>query len=162
MRHLETEVIPFLRDELPAAERTRIAAHVQACGDCRRAVEDTRAVLAGLAASLPEPPALDWGRYQAEVRARVEGRSVAGRARRWWARPLPLAASLAVAVALLLVSVQGPDWRAIVWPDTPTVEETALGARLGLIENYPVVERLDLLEDLDVIDHLDRLPTREG
>jgi anti-sigma factor RsiW len=161
MRHLETEIIPFLRDELPAAERTRVAAHVQTCDDCRRAVDDTRAVLSRLAASLPAPPALNWGPYQAEVRARVAGRA-GGRARRWWARPLPLAASLGVAAALLLVSVQGRDWRALVWPETPTVEETALGARLGLIENYPVVERLELLEDLDVIDQLDRLATREG
>ena len=162
MRHLETEVIPFLRDELPAAERARVAAHVEACQACRRAVDDTRAVVARLGASLPEPPALDWGRYQAEVRARVQGRGAGRRARRWWSRPLPLAASLALAAALLLVTAQGRDWRAVVSPEAPTVEETALGARLGLIENYPVVERLDLLEDLDIIDQLDRLPTREG
>jgi len=37
-----------------------------------------------------------------------------------------------------------------------------LGARLGLLEHYRVVERLDLLEEFDVIRQLDRLPSREG
>jgi hypothetical protein len=39
----------------------------------------------------------------------------------------------------------------------------AIGGRLDLLTQYPVVERLDLYEDLDVIRGLDELaPTRGG
>jgi len=34
--------------------------------------------------------------------------------------------------------------------DFATVEEAAIGGRLGLLEQYQVVERLDLLEEFDV------------
>jgi hypothetical protein len=44
-----------------------------------------------------------------------------------------------------------------------TPEEAVIGRRLGLLQQYPVVERLDLLEEFDVIQHLDQLAaTREG
>jgi anti-sigma factor RsiW len=154
--HPETEIVPFVRGELPDAERARVAAHVDGCAECRRAVDETRAVLARLGASLPAPPPPNWGRYQAEVRARVAARR--SRARRWWTQPVPLIASVGLVAALLLLSVQD---RAMP-PELPAVEETALGARLDLLEKYPVVERLDLLEDLDVIRQLDELPVRDG
>jgi anti-sigma factor RsiW len=157
--HPETEIVPFVRGELPPAERARVVAHVHGCAECRRAVEETRAVLALLAASLPGAPALDVGPYQAEVRARVQAHR--GDVQRWWSRPVPLIASVGLAAALLLIAVQGWESRTT-HPELSAVEETAIGARLDLLENYPVVERLDLLEDLDVIRQLDRLPTREG
>ena len=37
------------------------------------------------------------------------------------------------------------------------MEETVLGARLPLLQQYQIVERLDMLEDLDAIRQLDRL-----
>jgi anti-sigma factor RsiW len=155
--HPDTEILAFVRDDLTPAERARVAAHLEECAACRRAVEETRAVLAGLAEALPAPPALDPGRYQAEVRARL--RADRGPARRWWTAPVPVLASAGLAAALLLLAVH---YRDPGHPELRAVEETAIGARLDLLENYPVVERLDLLEDLDVIRGLDDLPTRDG
>jgi hypothetical protein len=78
--------------------------------------------------------------------------------RRWWARPAPIALSAGLAVALLLFALR-PVERPT---DLAAVDEAVIGARLGLLENYPIVERLDLLENLDVIRHLDGVPTRKG
>lgn len=147
--HPESELTGYAADALPAPERARVAAHVQTCPECRRVVEASRAVLDRLAAGVPAPPPLDWGRYQAELRARRA--TPAHRA--WWARPLPALVVASMAAAGLLLAVHGLD-RA---RGPATVEETALGARLPLLQQFHVVERLDLLEDLDAIRHLDRL-----
>ena len=150
--HPDTELIGYVTDALAPAERARVAAHLDACADCRRVVEETRAVLAGLAASAPAAPAVDWGRYQAELRARVQARR-----RAWWARPVPAVVAAGVATAVLVLVVLGIDRR----PELVTVEETMLGASLPLLQQYGVVERLDLLEDLEAIRHLDRLRSTE-
>jgi len=152
--HPETELIPFLRGELAPADHDRVATHVAACQECRGAIEESRVVLDALAARRPAPPALDWGRYQAEVRARV-----AAPRRRWWARPVPTLAAAAVLTLAILVGVRGvqrvTDERRPA--DAVAMEETALGAQLPLLREYRVVERLDMLEDLDVIRQLDHL-----
>jgi len=155
--HPETELIPYLRSELAPADRERVAAHVAACVECRRATEESRTVLEALAARQATPPALDWGRYQAEVRERA----VARPRRRWWARPVPRLAAAATLTVALLVGVRelqrvAEDRR----PEVAALEEAALGAQLPLLREYRVVERLDLLEDLDVIRQLDRLGGR--
>jgi hypothetical protein len=44
-----------------------------------------------------------------------------------------------------------------------TPEETTIGRRLDLLQQYSVVERLDLLEEFDVIRNLDQVAeTQEG
>lgn len=153
--HPETELIPFLRGELAPADHDRVAAHVAACEECRRATEESRTVLQALAARRAAPPALDWGRYQAEVRARIAG----GPRRRWWARPVPAVAVAAVLSLGILVGVRGvqrvTDERRPA--EIVAMDETALGAQLPLLREYRVVERLDMLEDLEVIHQLDRL-----
>jgi anti-sigma factor RsiW len=148
--HLDTELTGYVTDALPPAERAAVAAHLEACADCRRIVAESRAVLADLTASLPAPPPIDWGRYQADVRARVQTRGQ----RAWWARPLPGILAAGLAVALVVLTVHGLDRRPT---ELATVEETVLGARLPLLQQYQVVERLELLEDLEAIRHLDRL-----
>ena len=78
-----------------------------------------------------------------------------------WLRPVPLAASTAVAAAcaILLYVAVGARPPA----DLASMEADGLASRIEMIDNYRVVEQLDLLEDLDVIRNLDRLaPTREG
>jgi anti-sigma factor RsiW len=152
--HPETELIPFLRGELAPADGERVAAHLAACVACRQATEESRAVLEALAARQPAPPPVDWGRYQADVRARASTRS-----RRWWARPVPTLATAALLTVGVLVGVRGlerlsEDRRPT---DAVVLEETALGAQLPLLREYRVVERLDMLEDLEVIRQLDRL-----
>jgi anti-sigma factor RsiW len=152
--HPETELIPFLRGELSPTDHARVAAHVEACEECRLATAESRTVLAVLAARQSGPPPLDWGRYQAEVRARAAVRP----RRRWWTRPVPTVAVAAFATAGVLVSVnalQRSNERRP--PDGTAIEETVLGARLPLLREYQVVERLDMLEDLEAIRQLDRL-----
>jgi|SRR6266850_429609 len=153
--HPETELIPFLRGELASAEHERVAAHVAVCTECRGAIEESRVVLDALAARRPAPPDVDWGRYQAEVRAGVEARP----RRRWWARPVPTLAVAAMLTAGVLLGVRG--LQRVTDERRPTevvaMDETALGAQLPLLREYRVVERLDMLEDLDVIGQLDRL-----
>ena len=152
--HPETELIPYLHGELSAADHDRVAAHVAGCAECRQATEESRAVLDGLAARQPAAPAVDWGRYQADLRARAGARP----SRRWWARPVPTLATAALLTVGVLVGVRGlqhvsDDRR----PDAVVLEETALGAQLPLLREYEVVERLDMLENLEVIRQLDRL-----
>jgi len=148
--HPDTELTAYVTDALPPAGRARVAAHLDACADCRRAVEEGRAVLADLATGVPAPPAIDWGRYRAELRARVQARP----RRAWWARPMPAVLAAGVATAVLILAIHGLDRRP---GELAAVEETMLGARLPLLQQYRVVERLDLLEDLEAIRHLDRL-----
>src|SRR4051812_25535751 len=153
--HPETELIPFLRGELAPADHDRVATHVGACAECRNAIEESRVVLDALAARRAPAPAVDWGRYQAEVRARVEARP----RRRWWARPVPTLAVASMLTAGVLLSVHG--LQRVTDERRPTevvaMDETTLGAQLPLLRDYRVVERLDMLEDLDVIRQLDRL-----
>ena len=129
---------PERHDDLTAAERELLA----------------RAV-AGSAA----PPEPRWGEYGAELRARLEARrSIGTRLRRWWARPAPIALTLGLATALLLFTLRPVERR----PDFASLDETMLGARLELLENYHVVERLELLENFEVIRRLDDVASREG
>jgi len=148
--HPDTELTAFVAGALAPAERARVAAHLESCADCRQAVEESRAVLGRLAAGGPVPPPIDWGRYGADLRARVQS---AGR-RSWWVRPMPAVLAAGAVTAVLLLALHGLDRRPV---ELAAVEETMLGARLPLLQQYRVVERLDLLEDLDAIRHLDRL-----
>jgi len=152
--HPDTELTAFVAGELAPAERARVAAHLESCADCRQTVQESRAVLVGLAAGRPVPPPIDWGRYGADLRARVES----GRRRSWWTRPMPAVLAAGAATAVLLLAVHGLDRRPV---ELAAVEETMLGARLPLLQQYRVVERLDLLEDLEAIRHLDRLRNAE-
>ncbi len=145
--HPDAELTAFVTGGLSAAERARVAAHLDDCAGCRRTMEESRAVLTALASEIAAPAPPDWRRYRAELRARLPA------PRRWWARSLPTMVAAGVATAILLVAVYGLDRRP---GELATVEETMLGARLPLLRQYRVVERLDLLEDLDAIRYLDR------
>ena len=67
---------------------------------------------------------------------------------------MPAVLAAGVATAVLLLAIHGLDRRPV---ELAAVEETMLGARLPLLQQYRVVERLDLLEDIEAIRHLDRL-----
>jgi anti-sigma factor RsiW len=148
-RHPDVELTAYAAEAFTPAERARVEAHLDACADCRRAVQEHRAVLAALTAEASAPPSIDWGRYQADLRARRERAGP----RRWWAGPWPAVLGAGVAAAVVLLAVHGFDRRPA---ELATVEETVLGARLPMLQQYRVVERLDLLEDLDAIRQLDR------
>lgn len=162
-QHPETELIPYLHGELALRDRARVGDHLRECADCTRALGAFGEVVDELRRSIPEPPALHWARYRAELRARLDARAQAGPGtpRWWWTRPLPLALAAGLAGVLAFLALHGGPRRPA---DDPTVfERTVLPGKLDLLRNYSLLERLDLLEDLDVIRDLDRLaPERKG
>ena len=162
--HPETELIAYLKDELPRPSREAVDRHLEGCAECRTALADFRTLLAGLARhSVPGQP-VAWQHYRAELRLRLE--SERGRRRfPWWRRPFPMAVSAGLAAAVLVLVVLAPSaWRderrARTVDGLSGFEEAVLGTQLDMLRQYPVVERLDLLEDLDVIRQLDGLEAR--
>ena len=161
-RHPETELIAYLKDELPRPSRATVERHLEGCAECRAALADFRTLLAGVAATPAPQPA--WQRYRAELRLRLE----AQREQRRWAwlrRPFPMAVSAGLAAAVLALVILVPSaWRderrARTVDGLSGFEEAMLGTRLDMLRQYPIVERLDLLEDLDVIRQLDGLEAR--
>lgn len=69
-------------------------------------------------------------------------------------------AAAVVAVVILAPSAWREDRRARIAEGPSGFEDIALGTRLDLLRQYPIVERLELLEDLDVIRQLDGLAER--
>jgi anti-sigma factor RsiW len=158
-RHPDTDLVPYLRGELPPAERERVARHLEECPDCKQDTELLRDLLGNLAHAIGEPPEISWPRYRAELRAKLEARRALVP---WWRRPMPLALSASLAGALLFVAVWGGR-ELTKSPDGIGPEEVAIGSELGLLQEIRTVERLDLLEDFEVITNLDRLASeRQG
>lgn len=154
--HPDVALVSYLRGELDAAGRRRVEAHLADCRECQEAASDFEAILERLAATTPPVPEPHWGRYRAEVRARLDARR-----RRRWLQPMPVAmaaaATAAVVLTLTLGGRIGPNGDAV------SFEDAALTPPLDLLDKRAIVERLDLLEDLEVIRNLDRLAdAREG
>jgi anti-sigma factor RsiW len=157
-KHPDVDLVPYLRGELTPGERERIARHLEECPDCRQDTEQLRDLLGDVARSIDEPPPINWTRYRAELREKLEAR----RARPWWwRRPVPLALSASLAGLLLIVGVWGGR-QMLTGPDPLTVDEAVLGEQLPLLQQYQLVESLDLLEDLEVIRNLDGLAADQG
>jgi len=165
-KHPETEIIPYLRDELPAAHRERVAAHLRECADCQQMLDSFRTLLDDLGRSVPTPPEISWGRYRAELQAKREARrrgpgtifqTPGWGGRRW----VPLTLAAALTGVLLVITLRGGLRQT--GPDLIAFEETALGSHLDLLQKFGLLEQWDLLEDLEAIRNLDRLSgTREG
>src|SRR5215470_1730294 len=158
MAHPDGELIAYLRGELGPPERERVDAHLAACVECREDLDAFPRLLDTLRAGLPEPPAIHWGSFRAELREKVAARApLTHRARlaRWW--PVPAVLSAAVASLLVFLAVHGVNRAPRPGETFTAFEEVAIGGQLDLLKHYQVVERLDLLEDLDVIRNLDSL-----
>jgi anti-sigma factor RsiW len=152
-RHPENDLVPYLRGELPPAERERVARHLEECPDCRQDTEVLRDLLGNLAHAIGQPPAVNWTRYRAELREKLEARRAQVA---WWRRPMPLALSASLAGVLLLVAVWGG--REMTKNGDPIgPDDVAMAQELGLLQELRTVERLDLLEDLEVLRNLDGL-----
>src|ERR1700674_2484368 len=85
--HPETEIVPYLRGELSADERARVAAHLEGCARCREAAEASSAILLNLARVVDDVREPDWAEYRGELTrklhaAQAGSASVRGR---WWA-----------------------------------------------------------------------------
>jgi anti-sigma factor RsiW len=162
--HPETELVPYLRGELSADERARVAAHLEQCAQCREAAKASSAILLNLVRAVEEVREPDWAQYRGELMRKLrKAQAGSGRApERWWTRPVfgwPSMAIGAAAVAVLAIAIvmhRGGG------PNAPSVDQLELqqelsSADVGLLANYHVVEHLDLLENYDVIEHLDEL-----
>ena len=157
--HPQTALIPYLRDELDADERARVADHLQGCAECRESAESLAALSTELTRRMERMPLPEWTAYRAQLYRKLAAREQTAE-RRWWHPGLVWAslatAGAAVAALILVLTLHGG-------PGTPSVDQLAIenemaGADIGLLRNYPVVEHLELLEDYDVIEHLDELP----
>jgi anti-sigma factor RsiW len=159
-RHLDGELVAYLRGELTPEAHARARRHLDGCRQCSATLAAHGELLDRLAHGYGEPPPVHWGAYRAELRQKLERRRHARWL--WWPGWLPLSVSAAVAAVLLLVTLYAtrpsPDHR-----ELTAFEETVIGRRLEIINDAPLVENLDLLEDLDIIRQLDRVaPTAEG
>ena len=170
--HPETELIPYLRGELSADERARVATHLDGCAQCRESADASSAILSNLVQVVEGVPDPDWTEYRAGLKRKLRAReasnaSVRGRWR--WRRedlrlPVfsgwPSMAIGAAAVAVLAIAIV--THRGSGSPSAPGVDQLELQQDLsstdvGLLANYHVVENLDLLENYDVIEHLDEV-----
>ena len=169
--HPKTLLVPLLRGELSREERESTERHVVSCAECRSEAAALSRLLGELRQSMPEPPEVDWRRYRAELRTKLEARrggTSPGSAR---SRLIPAAAALALAALVLVVALRsGPP------EGTPGDEPVAGAPRLArrgatprvapphvasaqsaAPSEDPAEEDLDLLEDFEVIRDLDRV-----
>jgi anti-sigma factor RsiW len=155
-RHPETELVPYLRGELAAADARRMAAHLAGCPACRESLEASRELLSRLRETVPAPPPVQWARYRAELATKLEHHRQRRGAGAWW-RPVPLTASAVLAGILVLLAFVPGAPRRTRGPDLSSLEEAAVGARLDIIQHAALLERLDMLEDFDLLRQLDAL-----
>ncbi|MGH7393336.1 MAG: anti-sigma factor family protein [Candidatus Rokuibacteriota bacterium] len=151
MDHPRTELIPYLRGELPPVERESVERHLPGCAACQAERDAFAELLLDLRRSLPETPPLAWARWHADLRARL--RSPARRPRR--AR-LPLAAAAAALAAGLVLAV----WLGLERRTPPTPEMVVAEAPMLVEPVEPLVAELP--EDIDLIVQLDRLAGGDG
>lgn len=116
MQHIDDGLIhAWLDDALEPGERARVEAHIAACGDCRRRVDDERAIIARAAniLSIAAPPALDAPAFQ-------QLRGPAKRRRAVLSSPVRLAWAATVVLAI------GMGWFARAWLQTDSVSSSAV------------------------------------
>src|SRR3989442_14392291 len=122
----EVELIGHLRDELAPAERARVDAHLASCAECRQPRVAFQTIVTDLRAI--EPQVIHWGRWQAELRGRLE----AQRSRRPWWRRHPVAVAVASAAAVALIALALPFGRGLFEPrsshDLVAFEEVTIGS----------------------------------
>lgn len=100
----------YFYDELDAAERARVEAHLARCADCRQRLQDLNAIRRALAARprVEAPPAGDWSGFMRRLDAACR---VGAAAARLEGRASPLASrhrlrpTLAIAATLALVAI---------------------------------------------------------
>jgi|SRR5208282_1194707 len=166
--HPETEIVPYLRGELSAAERARVEAHLQGCADCRESAQASAAILSDLARAVDDVREPDWADYRAELKRKLRAvQASRGQVRgRWWADlqlPVfrwPSMAMGAAAVAALAIAIlvhRGAGGLQAPGVDQLELQQELSSTDVGLLANYRVVEHLDLLENYEVIEHLDEL-----
>jgi anti-sigma factor RsiW len=169
--HPETELIPYLRGELSADDRARVASHLEGCAQCRQSAEASSAILSNLAQVVEGVRDPDWATYRAELKRKLRASQASsptmrGRLQRMredlrlpafgWPSMAMGAAAVAV-LAIAIVMHRGSGSTAAPGVDQLELQQELSSTDVGLLANYHVVENLDLLENYDVIEHLDEL-----
>ena len=124
MQHIDDGLIhAWLDDALEPGERARVEAHIAACGDCRRRVDEERAIIARAAniLSIAAPPALDAPAFQ-------QLRGPAMRRRAVLSSPVRLAWAATVVLAI------GMGWFARAWLQTDSVSSRAVETMSAPVE----------------------------
>jgi anti-sigma-K factor RskA len=147
---LEQDLVHY--NELNAAERQRLEAHLSDCAACRRSLGELADLLPQTIAA-DEPPPAFWNSYSRELAQKLA--QLAER-EQWWRKlfaafqpwPVPaLATSALVALALTFTLAQS------IWRE----HETAPPLDNAILEVLPIAENLDFYRNLDVLDNLDIL-----
>jgi anti-sigma factor RsiW len=167
--HPETEIVPYLRGELSAAESARVGAHLEGCAQCRESARASSAILSKLAQAIENVCEPEWTEYRAGLKRKLRASqagsaSVRGRWRREDLRlpvfgwpSMALSAAAVAVLAIALVFHHGGRGLPAPGVDQLELQQELSGADVGLLANYHVVEHLDLLENYEVIEHLDEL-----
>lgn len=119
--HLSSREFVAALDDALDEEPSR---HLESCESCRHQLSELRETVERLGASpnVPEPSPLFWDQLEERVRRATADEPVSPRASSWWNwRPMVVLAPAAVAVMLVIATIEPPD------PYVPGVEE-------GLVE----------------------------
>ena len=167
--HPETELVPYLRNELSGDERRLVEEHLDQCAQCRESAMSLRLLIN-----------CHSSRQRLKLCRRPIGWRIAPICDANYLPPVPNlltredAATVHVPIASFRLALVGdgasggcnardhPGHASRLRFQTPGVDQleqqTDIGsADVGLLANYRVVEHLDLLENYDVIEHLDEL-----
>jgi anti-sigma factor RsiW len=167
--HPKTLLVPLLRGELSSEERESTERHVVSCVECRSEAAALRRLLGELREAMPEPPEIDWRRYRAELRTKLEARRGDASPGSAWSRLIPAAAAFALAALVLVVALRSgpPEGTPGEEPGaarlarrgaTPRVAPPNVASPQSAVPSEDAAdEDLDLLEDFEVIRDLDRV-----
>ena len=169
--HPETELIPYLRGELSADDRARIATHLDGCAQCRQSAEASSSILSNLEQMVEGVRDPDWTEYRAGLKRKLRARQASSATMRGRLQRMredlrlptfgwPSMATAVAAVAVLAIAVvthRGAGSLPAPGVDQLELQQELSSTDVGLLANYHVVENLDLLENYDVIEHLDEL-----
>jgi len=155
IRHLLDD---YVTGELTEDARAPVAEHVAACEICSAEVESLKRILAR-AADLPksiEPPAEAWSTIRTAIlRDENAGKSRVATSRRFWSRPLVLAAAAAAVVAVLsstitalYLSSRSPSNVVSVSGGRPTDATTPSTLAAFTVEENNYLRQAAMLQDL--------------
>ncbi len=151
-KKFERDVVFYGYGESTGENRKRIESHLADCGDCRRFLEQLRAILS-LTSQPDNPPEAFWERYSREMRAKL---AVTERTTPWrdilfslfrlW--PVP-----ALAAALVLILVLALTFSETVWrprQNLPVGDDR-------WVQIHPVADNLEFFKTMDLLDSMDLL-----
>jgi hypothetical protein len=147
----EEDLVLYHYGELDAAERAKVADHVQSCQRCQSSLKEMSSILP-LAVKSDEPPQAFWDDYSRELRHKL---TAARTGRSWWhglisfLQPwtVPVYGTAAVALLAIILAIGKGFWSSA---EIPQEDET-------FMEILPASENLDFFKTMEVLDAMDVL-----